>query len=174
MPESLTVEKKRQRHRKPPLSLGRIGSEVLVGAVVGLAVALPLALLIGRALVGRGVCFEEIGIFAIFAVIFPLLYGLVGAAGVYLVGARGKETGSFLLTSIGGFLGGFFMLAMLPLTLSISNAQIAGVENIIVCTVGAFVLLSPPVFGTLGFNLTRRYRNEPKKDVDRQSNNREE
>jgi len=174
MPESLTVENKRQRRQKPPLSLGRIAGEVLVGAVAGLAVALPLTLLIGRAIVEKDVCFEELAIFMIFAISFPILYGLVAATGIYLVGTRGKETGSFLMTSAGGVVGGCFMFVMLPLALFLSNAQIAGVENIIVCTIGAFMLLSPPVFGTVGFNLTRRYRKELKEDVDRKSNNLEE
>jgi pyruvate formate lyase activating enzyme len=34
------------------------------------------------------------------------LYGLGSAVGVYLVGSRGKQTGSFLLTLAGGLIGG--------------------------------------------------------------------
>ena len=123
MPESITSENEKQKHQKPPLNRRRITGEILAGAVAGFAVALPLALLIGRILVDKGVCFEEISIFIIFAITFPLLYGLASATSVYLVGTRGKQTGSFLLTSIGGFLGGFLMLVMLPLALFLSNSS---------------------------------------------------
>ena len=43
----------------------------------------------------------------------------------------------------------------------LSAALIVGVENIIRWTLWVLVSLIPPIFATLGFNLTRRYKEPP-------------
>ena len=79
-----------------------------------------------------------------------ILYGPASAIGVYLVGSRGKQTGSFLLTLVAGFLGGCVMLP----TLFVTGSVLGGA-----CL--ALVFLTAPVIATIGFNGTRRYKEPP-------------
>ncbi len=163
MSESVTAENKEQNRQKPSLNLGRIACEILAGAVAGLAVALPVAYVIGIVLVGKGEPFFQV----IFNMVFPLLYGLGSAVGVYLVGSRGKQTGSFLRTLAGGLVGGLVMLVMLPLALFLSSDYIVevessdyivGVEKIVGWALVVLISLIPPIFATISFNLRRRYK----------------
>ena len=124
MSESINKKNKKQNRQKPPLSLGRIACEILAGTATGLVVALPLAcitasLLSGFLHVNEVSGFAALGVLAkfatIFAYVFPPLYGLGSTVGVYLVGTRGKQTGSFILTLAGGFLGGLLTFLMISM-----------------------------------------------------------
>ena len=169
MSESINIENKKQNHLKPPLSLARIAGEILAGAVAGLAVALPVAYVIGIVLLGTDLSAVPavpavpavLGFQVIFDLVFPPLYGLGSAVGVYLLGSRGKQTGSFLLTLAGGLVGGLVMLVMLPLALFLSSDYIVGVEKIVGWALVVLIPLIPPIFATIGFNLRRRYKEPP-------------
>ena len=160
MSESVNVENKKQNHQKPPLCVGRIACEILAGAVAGFAVAFPLTYVTGIVLAGID---EKTGpvFIGLFFIVFPPLYGLASAVGVYLVGSRGNQTGSFLPALSGGFLGGFFMLVMLPLVGLLLGVLIVGVEKIVLWAICVLVLLIPPILATIGFNRTRRYKEPP-------------
>ena len=93
MSESVIIENKKQNTQKPPLNVGRIVGEILVGLILGI-VSLLLVLFTGFGLIGSN---ESVGF--LFLILFfagcPLLYGIGCALGVYLVGSIGKQTGSF-------------------------------------------------------------------------------
>jgi hypothetical protein len=113
----------------PPLNSGRIVAELLNGS---------LGAFLGGALgffVASGESFEEHGAPAVFLG----AVSLGSAAGVYLVGTAGRETGSICTTAIGSLMGS---LAVLLLPESTETA-------------GLFIL--PPIGATVGFNITRRY-----------------
>jgi hypothetical protein len=161
MSESINVENKKQTHQKPPLSLARIACEILAGAVAGFAVAFPLTYVTGIVLAGKGKGeYAGVGFMAMFLLVFPPLYGLASAVGVYLVGKIGKQTGSFLLTLVGGLLGGLIgYLAVLPV-LFLSDVKLEA-ELWALMKLLLFLLLIPPSLATLGFNLRRRYKEPP-------------
>ena len=159
MCESVNVENKKQNHQKPPLSVGRIAGEILAGAATGLVVALPVAYVAGIAFHEES-CFGPIFALLIMFYVFPVAYGPASGIGVYLVGSRGTQTGSFLATLGFGLIGGFVMLVMLIPVLFLSAALIVGVENIVRWTLWVLVSLIPPISATLGFNLTRRYKQQ--------------
>jgi hypothetical protein len=160
--ESINIENKKQR-------VARIACEILAGAVAGLAVAYPVAYVIGIVLVGKDLS-AVFGFQVIFDIVFPPLYGLGSAVGVYLVGSRGKQAGSFLPTLAGGLVGGIVMLVMLPFALFLSSDYIVevessdyivGVEKIVGWALVVLISLIPPIFATIGFNLRRRYKEPP-------------
>ena len=166
MCESVNSENKKQNRQKPPLIVVRIACEILAGMATGLVVALPLVCVTGfllvDVLVDEDSCFAAfgfLGIFAaIFAYVFPPLYGLGSAIGVYLVGTRGKQTGSFIITLAGGFLGGLLTLLMISIGINLSD------ELILIFFLlfwSLLVLLIPPILATIGFNLSRRYKEPP-------------
>ena len=96
----------------------------------------------------------RIAFMAIFSKVTPVVYGIAGAVGVYLLGSRGNQTGSLMLTLAFGFLAGLLMLAMLPLAKLLPEALIV----VFFCSFGPLVLLAAPIAATIGFNLTRRYK----------------
>jgi len=153
MSESINVENKKQNHQKPPLSVIRIAGEILAGAAAGLAVALPVLFAISTAdsfQAGFGRSF----VLWICFLFFPILYVLACALGVYLLGSRGNQTGSFLLTLGSGFVGGLVMF-VLSFMLPVGWRGEATVSAILLLS---FVLLIPLIFATFGFNLRRRYK----------------
>ncbi|MBW7989601.1 MAG: hypothetical protein FVQ84_06245 [Planctomycetes bacterium] len=148
MSESVNIENKKQNRQKPPLSVGRIVGEILAGAAL-CVVALLVAYVTGFVLVGKGKGeYAGVGFMAMFLLVFPPLYVLGSTFGVYLVGRIGNETGSFLETLSGGFLGGPVAVLLCFL----------GIEKIVLW---ALILLIPPIFATIGFNSTRRYKEPP-------------
>lgn len=155
MNELVNVENKKQKRPKPPRNLGRIACEIIAGAALGL-VALLVVYVIGIVVVDKG-CFAVFGFLAMFVIIFPPLNGLGNAVGVYFVGSRGNETGSLLATLGFGFLGGLIM-ALLIFYINVAGDIMFGIEKIIIW---GFVLLIGPIVATLGFNLTRRYKEPP-------------
>ncbi len=159
MSESVNIENKKQRRQKPPLSFGRIAGEILAGLALGF-VLLLVAYVTGSVLVGKVGPAESSGeleaiLFLImFTIVFSPLYGFGSAVGVYLLGTRGKQTGSFLLTLAGGFVGA--LVVLLPsFSLFFSGKVIVHLVPLLL------LLLFPPVLATLGFNLTRRYKEPP-------------
>ncbi len=161
MSESINVENKKQNHLKPPLSVGRIAGEILAGTATGLAVVLLVSVTyfvyLGYIL-GHKRDYVVVELIALFDIVCPPLYGLVSAVGVYLVGKIGKQTGSFLLTLIGGFLGGLIAhLSVLPALFLSSDVKL----EVELWALMILILLIPPIFATIGFNLRRRYKQPP-------------
>ncbi|NQT01802.1 MAG: hypothetical protein HQ580_07265 [Planctomycetes bacterium] len=164
MSESVNIENKKQNRQKPPRSLIRIVGEILAGTVAGLAVVLLvyvtyfvyLRYILGH--IGDYVVFE---LLALLDIVCPPLYGLASAVGVYLVGTRGKQTGSCLPTLAGGLLGGLLMYFMLPIALVLVSGTEGIEEKIFVWALVVLISLIPPCLATLGFNLIRRYKEPP-------------
>ncbi len=175
MDESINTANKKQDLQKPPLSIVRIAGEILAGIVIGVSVAVPVSYVILHGCMFPGepkdwpefIAFlsfmipyvhatGEWGDFAflvLFVSIISFLIMYVPAAvfGVYLVGYISKQTGSFLPTLGGGILGGlvmyllFWKVLVYPLT---DEKRV---------TLGLMLLIAP-IIATLGFNLTRRYK----------------
>lgn len=164
MDESITAENKKQSRQKPPLSRRRIAGEILAGTATGFAIAVTVLYVTGIRLVGGRDYTGSVGQLAAVGLLVTsifvsaMVYGLASALGVYIVGSRGKQTGSFLATLGCGFLGGPVMLGMLYPALFLWHALIMGVEKVIVWAFCVLVLLTPPIMAALGFNLTRRYK----------------
>ncbi|MHC4494253.1 MAG: hypothetical protein ACYSYM_00355 [Planctomycetota bacterium] len=167
---SSNVEKqKKQNHKKPPRSVGRIACEILAGTVTGFVVAVlvlcvNLYVIFFVILGATADWLEEknLGLGGLAAagfilLAFPMLYGPASAVGVYLVGTRGNETGSFLATLGGGFLGLFVMILVYFYVFAAGN-MLLGIEKIVLWPL---VFLASPIVATLGFNLTRRYKEPP-------------
>lgn len=172
MSESITAENKEQNRKKPPLSRRRIAGEILAGLAVAVPVLSVAVYVLIRAIPGE---LGEHGIgtvvlflvFAFFA--FPMLYGPASAIGVYLVGSRGKQTGSFPATLGCGVLGGVAMLITLFGTRALSSVvlSVLGVtlnvrsERVVGWACWALVFLTAPIIATIAFNRTRRYKEPP-------------
>jgi hypothetical protein len=161
--ESITAETKKQNRQKPPRSVGRIACEILAGTVTGFAVAVPV-LYVTVSVVVRAIWGEEknlgLGGFLVVGFIFlafPMLYGPASSVAVYLVGSRGNETGSFLAALAGGFLG-LFVMALLYFYIGAAEYMMLWIEKIVLWPL---VFLASPIMATLGFNLTRRYKEPP-------------
>ena len=155
MSESVNVENKKQNHLKPPRSRRRIACEILAGTALGL-VALRVVYRPFYELFADS--FEGIlGHLLVYVFIFPPLYGLATAVGVYLVGNIGKQTGSFWATLGWSFLLTFLASVAMVFFLITTTEE----EKIIRLAVKVLVLLLPPILATVGFNLTRRYKEPP-------------
>jgi hypothetical protein len=157
MDESITAENEKHARQKPPPSVGRIAGEILAGAGVGLAVALPLAC-VTAILFHEEDCFgigKVVSALAIFISVFPMVYGPASAIGVYLVGNRDDETGSFLLTLGCGFAGGLAIRGMLN---ALHSDWLYWVPDVPGWAFVLPVLLILPLMTTCAFNLTRRYK----------------
>ena len=148
------------KNQKPPLSIARVTCEILAGTVLCIVALLVVCgiciVLFGRPKTGgHGSELAIVGIFTMFIFVFPPLYVLGGAVGVYLVGSRGKQTGSFLLTLPGGFLG---LLVIVILAFVGKDSSVGTREKIVIW---GFLSLIGPIFATIGFNLTRKYKEQP-------------
>jgi hypothetical protein len=155
MDESIDVENEKQTHQKPPLSLARIAGEILAGIGMVFAVMMLVGcieVIVSFGGIGDGE--TRIAFMAMFSKVTPAVFGIAGAVGVYLVGSRGNQTGSLMLTLAFGFFAGLLKLAVLPLAKLLPDVLIV----ILFCSFGPLVLLVPPIAATIGFNLTRRYK----------------
>lgn len=165
MDKSINTENKNQSRQKPPLSLGRIVGEIFVGMATGFIVALPVAFIssIGAIIASdeKVSCFGPALTLAtsvcVLVIVLLMLYGPACAIGVYLVGRTGKQTGSFLQALGGGFVAGPVILVMLYLTCHLSEAMMV----MLFCLLLLLALFISPILATLGFNLTRRYKEPP-------------
>ncbi len=169
MDESITPENRKQKRQKPPLSFVRIAGEILVGSVMGFAVAVPVSYAIAYVflyvILGAPPDWpedENLGLagflaWGVIVLSFLILCGPVTIVGVYLVGSRGKQTGSFLATAGGLFLAAP-VIALLYLYIDMAEYKTSGIVKIVLWTL---VFLAPPIMATLCFNLTRRYKELP-------------
>ena len=166
MNESINVENKKQIHQEPPLSPVRIIGEILVGTAMGFVVAVPVSIAIPYVLLGvlldrppsgeyGAFAFVVLGC-ALFYVFLPL-YLLGSAGGVYLVGTRGKQTGSFLAALGIGILG-LFIMVILFFGICTSRNGMLPIRKEKIVILGFFWSLIGPIMATIGFNLTRRYK----------------
>jgi hypothetical protein len=160
MSESVNIENKEQSRQKPPLSVARIACEILAGTVIGFIITLPVVyVLVARS---AGDCFgigKLIGAATGFLIV-PPLYTFAVVVGVYLVGNRGYQTGSFLATLVGGLLG-VPVTALLYIDIDMVGDMMLGIAKIVLWTL---VFLAVPIIATICFNLTRRYK-MPKQPV---------
>ena len=174
MDESIYIANKKKAHQKPPLSVGRVVGEIITGEVTG-STAAAIAYLFfwvvshvakGESVGGGSMCditLWDLVMMGIMLLVVPAVYGLGSAVGVYLVGSRGNQTGSFLATLGFGLIGAFVMLIMYFPVILISTYLIIGVENIVRWALLILVSFIPPIFATLGFNSTRRYEIQEKR-----------
>jgi hypothetical protein len=160
---SINVDSEKQTHQKPPRSVGRIAGEILAGSALGLVALLVVyavswivlvAAILPLASTGEWpeTKWAGIGLLTMFVIVFAPLNGLGSAAGVYLVGARSKQTGSFSLTLVGSCVGGFVVATFVAFSLFSKRPKIVLL---------ALLLLIPPILATVCFNLTRRYKELP-------------
>ena len=148
MSEPVNVENKKQNRQKPPLSVGRIVGEILAGWALGIASLLLVW-------IGSWLIIPNEPLAFLFLILFftgcPLLYGIGCALGVYLIGSMGKQTGSFSVSLIGGFVLGFIVI--LP-SLSLFHSRKMTVDLI----PALLLFLLPPIAATICFNLNRRFK----------------
>ena len=89
--------------------------------------------------------------------VVPPAYGLASTVGVYLVGSRGNQTGSFPAT-LGGSLLGLFVTVLLLIYIGVAEKYVMlGGEKLVLWPL---VFLAAPGMATLGFNSTRRYKEQ--------------
>ena len=164
MDKSNNTANKKQSRPKPPLSDVGIIAEIIVGTALGF-VTLLVAYGIGIVHMGGGDYtgsvgqLHALGYLVTFFMYFPTLAGLVRAVGVYLVGSIGKQTGSFILTFlVGGFLDVLLMYVMFFLVFVLGRDLIEEGGTVYISRLFVIVLLVPPIFATLAFNTTRRYK----------------
>jgi len=153
--KSINVENKKQNLQKPPLSAGRIAGEILAGMGMSFAVMMLVGFVESVVFFGgiRAEADTRMALMSTLSKVTPGLYGIAGAVGVYLLGSRGNETGSLLLTLAFGFFAGLLKLAMFPLVRHLP--EMLGI--VLFCSFGP-LLIVPPIVATIGFNLTRRYK----------------
>ena len=141
-----------QEGEKPPLSKGRIAGEFFAGVAVGTATAvIPFSLLMllfplndstgGPA--GFLTSSSEVVTMCAYLCL-PVGYAIGSATGVYLVGNRGNETGSFLLPLIG---------SSLVVTGGLAATFLSGHWGFI-----PVILVGAPAVATIIFNSTRKYK----------------
>jgi hypothetical protein len=140
--------------KKPPLKSEKIGLEFLVGGASGLVGSIVGAFSGGLLTLGfnNEVTIDEIGEIIVGALIGGTVGLTAGSSlGVYLIGKRGNETGSYwttLLSSTGGLAA---WLAITAIFLHYDYEIPSGLW-----WTGLYVL--PTAGGVIGFNLTRRYK----------------
>ena len=157
MSESITADNKKQGHLKPPRSMGRIAGEILAGAATAYALVYLSLYVVGYgakfAGLGKG-CMDGLAVLGIAGMVLPPVYVLGCAIGVYFVGSRGSQTGSFLAT-LGGVFLGLPVMALLFFYIKAAEDMMLGIEKIVLWPL---VFLAAPIMATIGFNLTRRYK----------------
>jgi len=157
MDESINIQNEKQAHQKPPRNLGRIACEILTGAATAAALAYSSLYVVGYGAKSAGWGGGQMDGLAVLAILFyvvPPVYVVGCAVGVYFIGRRGNETGS-LLATLGGSLLGLFVMAILYFYVKAAEDMMIGIEKIVLWPL---VFLAAPIFATLGFNLTRKYR----------------
>jgi hypothetical protein len=126
--------KEEEQKNTPPLDPLRITGEI-VGGVAGGAAGAGVA----------GLLFKKADISAIFFVAMAYIGGCTW--GVYAIGNIGEETGSLVTTEYCSGLGFFLGLGIIG---------IRGGSNVSLVPLFA----GPPILATIGFNLTRKYKND--------------
>lgn len=129
---------------KPPLNTGKVAGELLAGCVLGAAAGIGGGYL-GASILDTGGMFGDIAGAGLGVMV---AYPLGCALGVYLVGNLGNETGSFG-SALGWAYGGMLVGAIGGGLLSSLSPTVASVA----------IFVTPPLFATLAFNKSRRYKN---------------
>ena len=135
---------------KPPLNTGKVAGELLAGCVLGAAAGM------GGAYLGASISILDTGrsfgdIIAGAGLGMMAAYPLGCALGVYLVGNLGNETGSFGSALLGAY-GGMVVWGGSAIALNKLSPTSSTVASL------AFLVI-PPLFATLAFNKSRRYKN---------------
>jgi hypothetical protein len=143
-----------QRDGKPPLSSTRIITELFFGGVGGFA-GLFLGMLVAHlviaavdAVFGTDLEGEQTAVSGILNITVFAVSALGSATGVYIVGASGEQTGSFLATMGGAAVGLGVGIVVALITEAVSDRQ--GIAEIVLFT-------APTICATIAFNLTRKY-----------------
>jgi len=132
---------------KPPLNGYRIAGEILAGGVGG-----TLTGLLGVSIAESSAPYPIKGYYLDFLLAYPI----GSAIGVYIVGNIGNETGSFG-TTLGGSISG--ILIWIICAIGASNGDMPSIVPITV------FFAAPPIFATIGFNETRRYKTPPETET---------
>ena len=132
---------------KPPLNTVKVAGELLAGCVLGAAAGMGGAYL-GASILDTGGWF---GSLAGAGLGMMAAYPLGCALGVYLVGNLGNETGSFGSALLGAY-GGMVVWGGSAIALNKLSPTSSTVASL------AFLVI-PPLFATLAFNKSRRYKN---------------
>lgn len=130
-----------QYHDKPPLRVGKIFSEFLIGELCAVMSGFTCAFLLAQLT-------ETNGLGAVYTGLVGGVIGItIGSAfGVYQAGSNDIETGSFFATLGGSIIG--TVVALYPLF------QQSNIDQI-----NPFLLLTSPTIGAIiGFNCTNKYR----------------
>ena len=135
---------------KPPLNTVKVAGELLAGCVLGAAAGM------GGAYLGASISILDTGrsigdIIAGAGLGMMAAYPLGCALGVYLVGNLGNETGSFGSALLGAY-GGMVVWGGSAIALNKLSPTSSTVASL------AFLVI-PPLFATLAFNKSRRYKN---------------
>ncbi len=160
MDEFVNVKNKKKTHQKPPRSLRMIACEILAGAGTAAALAYLSLYVVGYGAKSAGLgegCMDGLLVLGMMAYVVPPVYILGCAIGVYFVGTRGIQTGSFWAT-LGGVFLGVPIMALLFFYIGVAEDMILGIEKIILWPL---VFLTPSIGATTTFNLTRRYKKPP-------------
>jgi hypothetical protein len=160
MDESINIKNEKKARQKPPRSLRMIACEILAGAATSAAFAYVSLYVVGYGAKSAGLgegCMDGFLVLGMMVYIVPPVYILGCAIGVYFVGTRGIQTGSFWAT-LGGVFLGVPVMALLYFYIGVAEYMMLGIEKIILWPL---VFLAPSIGATLGFNLTRRYKEPP-------------
>lgn len=142
------AENEEREDGKPNLNAIRIGGEFLAGGVAGITAALapvPVMYKIFRDKEAEG---ASVGIYL--GCTLAITYPLGNALGVYLVGNIGDESGSFLATLAGSYIG--------ELVGAVLFMQVMGSEGDMHWLHVIKPFLAAPIGATIAFNLTRKYK----------------
>jgi len=142
------IEYEEQESGKPQLNAIRIGGEFLAGGVAGISAALvpvPVMYKIFRDKEAEG---AHVGIY--WGCTLAITYPLANTLGVYLVGNIGDESGSFLATLAGSYIG--------ELVGGLLFLQVMGSEGDVHWLHIIKPFLAAPIGATIAFNLTRKYK----------------
>lgn len=131
----------------PPLSAGRLAGEVFVGSLFLAGGAVGGAVIGDTLWTNREGCgFSPVCLGGLVGAVAGI--GLVAPVGVYLIGASGRETGSFGATLAGSAIG--TVVGLGAIAIDDENAAMA-----------IPLLVAPIVGAMIGFNATRRYESAP-------------
>ena len=145
-----TVTRYAQEGKKPPLNNSRIADKFLAGLAGGTVIALIPAFLFITYYPTKGQSDGNLGLFGIALMYLPVGYAIGSATGVYLVGNKSNETGSFLASLCGSLLVGLGVLGAIFL--------FRGLLGFISVVFIPVVLFGEPIVAIIIFNRTRKYK----------------
>jgi hypothetical protein len=149
-----------EKHERPPLTAGKIAGSFLSGAVAGGLLGGTIGL-IGYALFKSNEQ-DDISGASGFIVGGIAGYAVGNTLGVFWFGNRGNQTGSYRATILGSVLGVAIGGAGVYLNERVLADPNWGGNDKLSATIG---LACPPLFATIGFNLSRRYESLPEESA---------